>query len=82
MLKKITLTLMCRMVSDTTVPEPEGAVRKLFQSRQEKMVVYTSGSSGGSGGVDEKWLYSRNTVKAELIESAEILHVEGERKGS
>lgn len=45
------------------------------------MVVYTSGSDGGSGGVDEKWLYSRDTVKAELIESAEILHVEGERRG-
>lgn len=44
MLKKITLTLMCRMVSDTAVPEAEGAVRKLFQSRQEKMVVYTSGA--------------------------------------
>lgn len=37
--------------------------------------------SGGRGGGDEKWLYSRYSLYVDLIGFAEILHVEGERRG-
>lgn len=48
-LKKISLTLVCGVVINESVQEVITSVRKLFQSRQEKIEPYARVEVGGGG---------------------------------